>query len=179
MNETFFISDTHFFHRRIIEFEPIARPFKSLDDMHQFMITEWNKVVTPKDTVWHLGDVCFGGVKNLSILKELNGRKLLIKGNHDMYSPGEEYFKYFDRIEGAVEYRGFIMTHIPVHPDQLAIRYTGNIHGHLHSHTMNSGVYVNVSVEQLPNLAPVNFDYIKQKAGENYAKFINASGSTG
>lgn len=168
MTETFFIADTHWFHQKIIEFETVYRPFKTISDMHEHMIREWNKVVGKEDRVWHLGDVVFGGIKNLEILNELNGIKYLIKGNHDMYKPTEEYLKYFNRIEGAVEYKGFIMTHIPVHPQQLEIRYVGNIHGHLHSSKMKDpqGIYVNVSVENLPNLAPVNFDFIRERANE-------------
>ena len=53
----YFISDTHFYHHRILEYT--NRPFDRIEDMNETIIENWNKVVTPKDTVYHLGDVGF------------------------------------------------------------------------------------------------------------------------
>lgn len=54
-------------------------------EMDELLISNWNKVVSPKDSVWHLGD--FGFTKNLEdarhIFNRLNGDKHLVKGNHD------------------------------------------------------------------------------------------------
>jgi calcineurin-like phosphoesterase family protein len=78
----FFTSDNHFNHQNIIWYS--RRPFKTVEEMNQTMIDRWNKVVTPEDTVYHLGDFGFGSHNRLRPLREqLNGRMILIKGNHD------------------------------------------------------------------------------------------------
>ena len=83
MSNIFFTSDTHFGHANIIQF--CHRPFSSTDEMNEALITNWNSVVQPDDTVYHLGDFCFGTI-NLweEIRKRLNGHIHLILGNHDM-----------------------------------------------------------------------------------------------
>lgn len=114
----------------------------------------WNATVTKSDTVWHLGDFSFGK-KNLEIAGRLNGTKRLVLGNHDIY-PVQDYLKYFSKIYGAVEFKGFILTHIPVQEEQFQ-RYRGNIHGHLHVDTIKDPRYINVSCEQI-NLTPIAYE---------------------
>lgn len=77
-----FIADTHFGHENVIKYD--NRPFKSAIDMETEIIKRWNNNVKPSDTVYHLGDFAFLSTDlQASILKELNGRKILIRGNHD------------------------------------------------------------------------------------------------
>lgn len=79
----FFTSDTHFHHANIIKLS--HRPFKDVHDMNEQLIANWNKVVTDKDTVFHLGDFAFGGNDAWdSILSQLNGKIYLILGNHEI-----------------------------------------------------------------------------------------------
>ena len=76
-----FTSDLHLFHNKIIEYD--KRPFTSLEEMHETIITRWNAVVKSKDTVYVLGDIGFGNPKRLvPILKRLNGMIILVRGNH-------------------------------------------------------------------------------------------------
>lgn len=104
---TFFTSDTHFSHKRIIEL--CNRPFKSVTHMNEMLIYAWNETVSPDDTVYHLGDVALGPWAEWNnILTRLNGYKILIVGNHDRIFKGEkermrerfqpEYEKWFDEI---------------------------------------------------------------------------------
>ena len=80
---SYFTSDQHFGHARIIEM--CARPFRDVDEMDRHMINAWNGVVRPDDTVWHLGDFAYrmkpGRLTGL--FHRLNGIKNLIVGNHD------------------------------------------------------------------------------------------------
>jgi len=154
-NRVFAIADTHFGHRKVIGFEAAARPFATIEEHDRELIARWNATVKPKDTVWHLGDVYFGGKDAHAALGELNGLKRLVLGNHDAY-PLEIYQRYFSRIYGAAEYRHCILTHIPVNPNQFH-RYEHNVHGHTHSRKLDDPRYICVSVEQT-DLRPVLFD---------------------
>ncbi|QDP62907.1 MAG: hypothetical protein Unbinned5081contig1002_12 [Prokaryotic dsDNA virus sp.] len=165
MSEVFFIGDTHFGHKGILNFSATKpfRPFDTIEEHDAELIKRWNSVVGKKDVVWHLGDFCFGK-RNLPIAGELNGVKKLVLGNHDTYAT-EDYLKYFHKVYGAVEYKGAILTHIPVHESQFS-RYYMNIHGHLHTNNLEDSRYFNVSAEQL-NLTPIPYDEILNKWAEN------------
>ncbi len=158
MNRTFIIADTHFGHKKIIDFEADYRPFATIEEHDAELIRRWNAVVKPKDTVWHLGDVLFGQ-EAFNILPLLNGIKKLVMGNHDRY-PCARYLEYFRQIVGAAELRNCILTHIPVHPAQFE-RYRANIHGHLHHTKLDDSRYINVSAECI-NLTPVLLDELLQ-----------------
>lgn len=149
------ISDTHFGHSNILEFEHAFRgQYKTIEEHDDDLVKRWNSVVKPKDTIWHLGDVYFGKKdRAIEILKALNGYKRLVLGNHD--TGKEELLRqFFDRICGVAEYGKCILSHIPVHPYQLEKRYLKNIHGHMHSKRLEDSRYVCVSVEQT-DLKPV------------------------
>ena len=85
MPTTFVTSDTHFGHSKIIDF--CQRPFSSEEEMNKAMVANWNSVVTDKDTVIHIGDV--GWRSTLYWAKQLNGKKILILGNHDKKMNGD------------------------------------------------------------------------------------------
>lgn len=83
-----FISDTHFFHKDVISF--CNRPFTDLNHMHEVLIKNWNDRVRPEDTIYVLGDMSFGSYKDFEpITKQLQGKKFLIRGNHDKLSEGQ------------------------------------------------------------------------------------------
>ena len=78
----YFVSDTHFYHKNIIQYS--KRPFSSVEEMNQKMIDNWNAIVKPTDTVWHLGDFAFCNYLLFAkLLSDLNGEKNVILGNHD------------------------------------------------------------------------------------------------
>ena len=80
---TWFTGDTHFNHKKIVEYD--ERPFKSTEHMDREIIRRWNDRVKPEDTVVHLGDFGFlQGPRNFQYYRsQLNGNLVLIKGNHD------------------------------------------------------------------------------------------------
>ena len=167
MANTFLISDTHFGHGNILTFKqedgsPL-RPFTSVEEMDEEMIKRWNETVKPNDKVYHLGDVAIPK-RGLDCLARLNGDKILIRGNHDIYKL-KDYAKYFRDIRGYHVLDQMIFSHIPVHPDSKG-RFKANIHGHLHARrVMMDGAidpyYYCVSVENI-DYRPINFEEIKR-----------------
>ena len=172
MAATFLISDTHFGHAGVCKFthgetDVKIRPWDDPEVMNEDMVRMWNETVRPNDKVYHLGDVVINR-KFLHILGRLNGDKVLIKGNHDIFKLSD-YTPYFRDIRGSHILDNHILTHIPLHPDSLARWCNGNFHGHLHSNRVTlSGFngkptdiidprYFNVSVEQI-GFKPILFE---------------------
>lgn len=135
MPTTFLISDTHFGHEKTCSVfkrpdgSPL-RPFASAEEMDEAMVARWNDRVRPGDKVYHLGDVVINR-KFLSVLARLNGDKVLIRGNHDIFKLSD-YTEYFRDVRGYDVKNGMILSHVPVHSDSLA-RFGCNVHGHLHA----------------------------------------------
>lgn len=83
-DQLWFTADTHFFHKRVLEFGLPTRKFGSVEEMNEHLIHRWNEKVRPGDTVVVAGDFSFGSVeKTVKVLQRLNGQKLLAVGNHD------------------------------------------------------------------------------------------------
>ena len=136
MPATFLVSDTHFGHAGVCRFthpddpEVKLRPWDDPDEMDDEMVRRWNDTVRPGDKVYHLGDVVINR-KALPTLHRLNGDKVLIRGNHDIFRD-EEYRVYFRELRAYHVLNGMILSHIPVHEASLG-RFGVNIHGHLHA----------------------------------------------
>lgn len=82
--KTFITADTHFGHANILKFNPATRQYTDADHMNAMMIADWNSKVGKDDTVYHLGDFAFlRADKAIAIARSLNGRKILVEGNHD------------------------------------------------------------------------------------------------
>lgn len=164
VHEKWFISDTHFFHANILKFTDFSgertRPFDSLEEMHEYMIERWNSVVKDNDYVYHLGDVTFqyhGAFNNL--MRRLKGKKRLIVGNHDkIWNPALiNNFEKADLWKGFSEYN-FTASHMPL-PLKSLRDGAFNVHGHVHSNSLEDKGYINVSVE-VRNYTPVHITEI-------------------
>ena len=194
MPSVFLVSDTHFGHAGVCRFTRAdgvtkLRPWDSAEEMDEAMVKAWNERVKPNDKVYHLGDVVINR-KALPILDRLNGDKVLIRGNHDIFKD-EDYSKYFRSLRGYHVMEGMILSHIPIHSDSIG-RFGTNIHGHTHAARVmvplaTSGVvdridtrYHCVCVEQTPDFAPILFeDVIKRiKAEGGHVGFQNGNGTT-
>ena len=135
MANVFLTSDTHFGHLGVCRFTRAdgvtkLRPWDTPEEMDEALVERWNSVVGPKDKVYHLGDVVINR-RALSTLHRLNGDKVLIRGNHDIFRD-DEYRVHFRELRSYHVLNGMILSHIPIHTDSLA-RFGVNIHGHTHS----------------------------------------------
>lgn len=164
MSDTFLISDTHFGHEKTCttfkrsDGSPL-RPFANADEMNEEMVRRWNAVVRPNDKVYHLGDVVINR-KFLPILDRLNGKKRLVRGNHDIF-PTKDYLKYFDEIYGVRVLADMILSHIPLARDCITERFNVNVHGHLHANSMDDDRYICVCVENI-NYMPISVDDVRR-----------------
>jgi calcineurin-like phosphoesterase family protein len=194
MPSVFLVSDTHFGHAGVCRFthpddpDVKLRPWDNADEMDEEMIRRWNDRVRPTDKVYHLGDVVINR-KALKTLHRLNGDKVLIRGNHDIF-PDVEYREYFRELRAYHVMNGMILSHIPIHPESLG-RFGVNIHGHLHASRVKMepvgkyGIpvvdtrYHCVCVEQT-DFAPILFeDVIKRIEAEGGSVgFKNGNGPT-
>ncbi len=125
----FIISDTHFGHFKLEQLE--GRPRNALEKV----IKNWNRMVKPDDLVIHLGDYIVGSSSNYEhIIYSLNGRKVLLLGNHDQKSYSWYIKNGFDFACEAFywEYMGkrILFSH---EPQEKNTKWDINIHGHLHS----------------------------------------------
>jgi len=142
MPSVFLVSDTHFGHAGVCRFlredGSKLRPWTDPNEMDEAMVSAWNERVKPNDKVYHLGDVVINR-KALNILHRLNGDKVLIRGNHDIFKLSD-YTEHFRDIRGYHVMNGMILSHIPVHEESLG-RFGVNIHGHLHSNRVKTTDY--------------------------------------
>ncbi len=173
--ERFVISDTHFGHTNSWEKfkredgSPL-RPFTSTEEMDETMIERWNAKVGPNDTVYHLGDVAINK-KGLASVSRLNGRKILIRGNHDIFKD-EQYREIgFEQLHGVrVFVDKFILSHIPLFEKCVSERFVCNVTGHLHANYINSPRYLTVCVEHT-NYTPLSFEEVEQRIKANQEAF--------
>lgn len=143
----YFISDTHFFSENIIRY--CNRPFENAEDMNKKLIENWNAVVKPEDTVYHLGDFVMHESENIPpILEQLNGEIVLVRGNHDTRRKLSVISQYPEKVVDIkdiayLQYKGlfFVASHFPMtNTDFLDMVVQDNsevvvVHGHVHDKT--------------------------------------------
>ena len=150
MPNVFFTSDLHFGHKNLLGFrsEVHKKLFPTVEHMHDWMIECWNKVVRPKDLVWILGDIAMTD-DGLKEIRNLNGRKKLILGNHDKFQISQ-LTPYFEAVHGVWKKYDFVMSHVPIHTSCLEYRWFNNVHGHIHHkhYPINTDAnYLNVNMD--------------------------------
>ena len=134
MSETFVCGDHHFCHTNILKYD--KRPFSSVEEMNEMMIERHNEVVKKNDTVYTVGDFCFGGTRDwLNTRKRLNGQWHLVKGNHDRQSFKilKDLFVTIHEIKQIkVGRQPIILSHYPMYAWEKS--HYGSFHCHGHEH---------------------------------------------
>ena len=181
----FVISDHHLGHTnswekfKLEDGSPL-RPFTSTEEMNETMIERHNAKVKQQDTVYFLGDVVINK-KYLELVKRMNGRKILIRGNHDIFKDEDYREVGFEQLHGVrVFVDKFILSHIPLHPDCVSERFRVNVHGHLHANQVMSWQvidedivykpdprYLCVCVEQT-DYTPLHFDEVEERIQDRW-----------
>lgn len=195
MSKTFITSDTHFNHVKILDYcsdRRLGREITEsntdllLSDMNEFIVSKWNSVVSPEDTVYHLGDCCMGIIdKSIKYLHRLNGKKILIKGNHDKtLCKHPDLMNIFSEVcdykEITYKYNSekhFIcMSHFPMkfwnRMNNDVLKTSIHCHGHTHaSHGLHLGPGAIIDVgSDGNNLTPYLLDDVIKLALSNAKK---------
>lgn len=173
--QTWVYSDPHFYHGNICKFESSPgvklRPWDDAIKMTEDLIQWYNEMVDDGDRVYILGDVAFSPSKFREVMTRLKGRKVLVPGNHEPRRFDKICADVGVEVRGYVVKKGFILSHIPIHPGSMA-RWSVNIHGHLHSNRVEEEGYpgsadpryVCVSVEHT-DYKPILLDEVLKKSG--------------
>ena len=143
-----YISDLHLSHNNMA----IKRGFKNYEEHDEHIVKTWNSIVSKKDVTYILGDVTFEKSKPYEILNRLNGIKKVILGNHDEPQHVPHLLRYVNNVCALKylkhkEFGNIILSHAPIHPQELEYRFNINIHGHVHENTLPDKRYINVSAE--------------------------------
>ena len=163
-----YISDLHFGHKSVIEFD--HRPFRDVEEMDRVLIGSWNGRVSAKDQVYILGDfACRNERSEEWYLSRLNGRKHLIIGNHDRRLLKNDTamgcFETVDKMMHVIdEGRQICLCHFPIIDWNGMYRGSWHIYGHIHDGACGSGQYMK-NLEKALNAsacvnqyAPVSFE---------------------
>lgn len=166
----YYTADLHFGHKNVLDFD--GRPFETIEEHDQFLIERWNARVKPDDQVYIVGDFCMRAKRSpLDYLKQLKGRKYLIKGNHDSaLLKDPEIMEQFELAEKMYfikdrDYR-IVLCHFPLAEWNQYYRGSWHIYGHIHNkrnqafqymrgqeRALNAGVMINnyepVTMEEL------------------------------
>lgn len=186
MSETFFISDTHFWHSRICLYS--SRPFSSVEEMNEAMIVNWNDVVEPNDDVYHLGDFAFCSRQELQkILTRLNGNIHVILGNHDrVLIENRQYFLNLGKIKSIQNYRELrvnknfiVLFHYGQRVWNKSHHGSIQLYGHSHGSLPPYGKSVDVGVdckEITPEYRPIHLDEVLAYMANRQSEVVDHHG---
>jgi len=174
----YFTADCHFNHGNVIKY--CGRPFSDYTEMNETIIRNWNSIVKPEDTVFHIGDFIFyrgkecpeGEDKAKTIQDRLNGTIIHIEGNHDKNNTVKAIIRSCVIKLGG---KSLFLVHNPSYSNK---KYPINLVGHVHEKWLvrengNNSVCINVGVDQ-HNFRPIDINTILNI----YYKFIKAKDET-
>ena len=159
-------------HANIVKYD--KRPFASVREHDDTIINNWNSVVKPGDSVYHLGDVCFGCSKKWAqdLIWRLKGQIYLIRGNHDKYvdKPGiRERFVWVKDLhvmrlkEDRKVYQHITLCHYAMRRWYKAHYGTWHLYGHSHG-SLDEGGYLAFDVGvNSHNYFPISLEYVKER----------------
>ena len=154
-------SDLHFNHPGILR---MSRPqFASIEEHNEYIIKKHNEKVGKDDLVYILGDIGFTPIKALApLIRRLNGRKILILGNHDKGTVGEyRAMGFIEVYDHPVFFSNeIILSHEPCQ-EAYNNPYVFNIHGHTHLNSLKSNNYINVCLEKT-NYKPLDLKSLQE-----------------
>jgi len=154
-----FTGDDHFEHEKVIKYS--KRPFASLEEMHEILIENWNRVVHPRDIVWHVGDFSLGKHPE-RFTRVLNGQINICLGNHD-YKRKNKLIPLFNWV-GDVRYlrykdERFFISHYAHRTWRRSNHGSYHVYGHSHGDLPPFRRSMDVGVDS-NNFTPIHIDEV-------------------
>lgn len=135
MPRQLYIADWHFGHKNILYYD--NRPFTSVEAMNKALVANWQAAVQPEDTVYVLGDMFWcSELVAVPILRELNGTKVLVRGNHDTTKKAEfrtRFAQIADYLEIEDGGRHVVLSHYPIVCFKNHYYGWHHLYGHVHT----------------------------------------------
>jgi len=158
----YFTSDSHFDHANIIKLS--NRPFVDINDMHSALIDNWNSTVKKNDIIYHLGDFSLNKKTHQKILTSLNGRKILIKGNHDKKPTLDDgWNEIYDILEIKFKEQLIILCHFPLLVWNKSHYKSWHLHGHCHGSLPDDSYSLRIDVGvDCHDYFPISFDRVEE-----------------
>ena len=189
----YFTSDLHFYHQKIMQFSPAFRNYNNFEDMNEALIEIWNDTVKKEDTVYNLGDfsMCSNINKVISVAKKLNGKHILILGNHDYpIKKKKEFLMQELKDDGnpiftdirdykflKMPEENFALSHYPMAGWEGQQHGSVMLHGHLHDYISEvKGKILNVGFDLHGKLLSLDevLEFVKDLPTLPYRKEDNA-----
>jgi calcineurin-like phosphoesterase family protein len=173
----FISSDLHLGHSNIIKY--CNRPFSNVKEMDETIISNWNFIIKPSDTVYNLGDFCFGNVKYYK--SRLNGDMHFITGSHDKNTSNSKnlFASYSPLKEVKIEDKLIVLCHYSLRTWAKSHYNSWHCYGHSHSGlpVWGKSFFVGVDghnffpwsweeVKEKMNTLPDNFNLVKERKYE-------------
>lgn len=155
MSKVFFTSDLHFGHKKIVEYTNRS-VFTTQENHDKDVIELWNSQVSKNDIVYSLGDLVFNCRKLdkfMSIMNQLNGQKILIRGNHcdrDVYK--KSGFQWYDLKGTTVEGQHIVMCHYAMRVWDKYHHGSWHLYGHSHGSLEGTGRSIDVGLDNSYNV---------------------------
>lgn len=174
--KTFYISDTHFGHFNIIKH--CNRPFSTAEEMDKVMIGNWNSIVARNDTVFILGDFVFSKIPPAEYFNKLNGRKIMIIGNHDHdISKRRDSYVKSKILEGVYNYLEtkdvldgnpvkIVMCHYPMVEWNGFYRDALHLYGHIHNSVDSASFQIMSKIDHAYNVGADILDFTPRTLAE-------------
>jgi calcineurin-like phosphoesterase family protein len=162
----FVTADTHFFHANIIEHT--HRPFATVEEMNSKIVANWNSVVGPQDTIYHLGDFAYKVASTdymRHLFDSLNGHKFLIIGNHDANNKVPTCLNWDDVWDVKMVSIGgqkIWLSHYAHRVWPQSVHGSWHLFGHSHGQMEGHGKSMDVGVDT-NNFYPYSFDQISER----------------
>ena len=167
----YFSADCHLNHWNIVKY--CNRPFKSVGEMNDIIISNFNSVIKPEDTLYHLGDFCMGGNYDYisSLMNRINGKKICILGNHDkkkifiQMAKDKVIESCHRQLKIMVNEQLILLYHYPMIEWEDSYKGSWLAFGHCHNKVQGVGLSMDVGVDG-NNFFPVSFEQFASKMKE-------------
>lgn len=164
----YFTADLHLGHENIIRY--CHRPFANVAEMDEELIDNWNSCIKKDDTVFYLGDFCFGNPDNY--VPRLNGKIYFVPGSHDKamkrqvaginFLPELAKISPYGLMDEFGNRRLIVLCHHPMRSWHNSHYASWHLYGHHHGQLPPYGLSFDVGVDAW-DYFPVSLDEVEAK----------------